>query len=295
MPSGVEDDIDELSIDNTVDAGLGIDSVTTVAFYVLNSYRAMREYLRQVQHQLEHIAPRLSENAGLVARLSDLEESWEIGRIYLRHRDMRESLRGIVAGLHGALLVVPDLQGMCDSCDSEWLMMLPRVIWLSFLVAPRRHFAILKHLLPNRFRTTPSMQTVVEEADVLKCVDDDLGRFHKKFWHVRSLLVNRLSLNDEAALDSAAALGSSGSKDLSPVWKVLVRRASNREDSELTPDVSIVVQGFMHDLERWSLELQRHSPPDWNQCSSMLMRCLSAREGDDHFAEVMKSSAAFEV
>lgn len=28
-------------------------------------------------------------------------------------------------------------------------------------------------------------------------------------------------------------------------------------------------------LEPWSMELQRHRPEDWNQCCSIVMRCLS--------------------
>merc|ERR1740121_1037851 len=95
-------------------------------------------------------------------------------------------------------------------------MMLPRVLWLCFLICPRRHFAILRHLIPNRFVATASLETAVEEVDVLRCVDKEMGGFYKKFWHVRSLLVKSLTL----AEDPAEWHG------FPDVWKVLVRYAS---------------------------------------------------------------------
>merc|ERR1711976_828270 len=35
------------------------------------------------------------------------------------------------------------------------------------------------------------------------------------------------------------------------------------------------IEGFMMELERWSMELQRSNPKDWNQCSSVIVQCLS--------------------
>merc|ERR1712113_1235277 len=35
------------------------------------------------------------------------------------------------------------------------------------------------------------------------------------------------------------------------------------------------LDGFMLELERWSMELQRSSPKDWNRCSSVVMQCLT--------------------
>lgn len=43
------------------------------------------------------------------------------------------------------------------------------------------------------------------------------------------------------------------------------------------------LQDFMRELERWSMELQRHCPEDWNQCSAILVQCLadgSEKEGE---------------
>merc|ERR1711937_383567 len=35
------------------------------------------------------------------------------------------------------------------------------------------------------------------------------------------------------------------------------------------------LDAFMLELERWSMELQRSSPKDWNQCSSVIVQCLT--------------------
>jgi len=41
-------------------------------------------------------------------------------------------------------------------------------------------------------------------------------------------------------------------------------------------------EAFMHEMERWSIDLQRHCPSDWNQFSAVLLRCLSGdTEGKD--------------
>eukprot|EP00930_Biecheleria_cincta_P062291 TRINITY_DN47773_c0_g1_i1.p1 TRINITY_DN47773_c0_g1~~TRINITY_DN47773_c0_g1_i1.p1 ORF type:complete len:340 (+),score=60.10 TRINITY_DN47773_c0_g1_i1:201-1220(+) len=53
---------------------------------VMESFMAMRQYLREVSSCLEHVDPHLRNNPGLVAALSSWEESCEIGARYFRHR-----------------------------------------------------------------------------------------------------------------------------------------------------------------------------------------------------------------
>jgi hypothetical protein len=38
------------------------------------------------------------------------------------------------------------------------------------------------------------------------------------------------------------------------------------------------VEALMRTVEGWSLELQRHCPEDWNECSTVLVRCLAEQE-----------------
>lgn len=72
-------------------------------------------------------------------------------------------------------------------------------------------------------------------------------------------------------------------------WELLVRRAvvgadgaetlyqEWQEEEELPlplEDIQIAVEGLMVDLESMSMELQRHSPEEWNKLSALLVQCL---------------------
>jgi len=68
-------------------------------------------------------------------------------------------------------------------------------------------------------------------------------------------------------------------------WSILIKRAIAGAGSEeevcecLVPGLHDAAQRALEDLmrglERWSLELQRHCPEDWNQCSAVLVQCLT--------------------
>jgi hypothetical protein len=89
--------------------------------------------------------------------------------------------------------------------------------------------------------------------------------------------------NREAAETTASA----------PAWEVLVHRAvsgssggccggsaaagkdlaSMEQRGPPAAEAAAALEEFMHDLEAWSMELQRHSPEDWNECVNVLVRC----------------------
>ncbi|CAK9067126.1 unnamed protein product, partial [Durusdinium trenchii] len=52
---------------------------------VVESFVAMRLYLREIGKCLERVDPHLCNNAGLVTRLVDWEESWEVGARYVQN------------------------------------------------------------------------------------------------------------------------------------------------------------------------------------------------------------------
>lgn len=68
------------------EAGNLLTATKILATDVVDSFEAMRVYLREVANQLERVDPHLGNNAGLVARLVDWEESWEIGTAYLQQK-----------------------------------------------------------------------------------------------------------------------------------------------------------------------------------------------------------------
>jgi len=45
------------------------------------------------------------------------------------------------------------------------------------------------------------------------------------------------------------------------------------------------VEGFMRDLEVWSVELQRHCPEDWNQFCSVIVDRLGCEHERKHRTE----------
>merc|ERR1712151_1065955 len=68
-------------------------------------------------------------------------------------------------------------------------------------------------------------------------------------------------------------------------WEVFVCRAVVGPGGTVEPYASLsperrdaaaaAVEGFMQELEGWSMELQRHMPEDWNECADLLVQCLT--------------------
>lgn len=229
----------------------GSDSTSEVARIlasdVVESFEAMRDYVRQVGECLECVDPNLCKNAGLVARLADWEESWEVGSQYVQKRDLLESVCNLVTQVQSAQRLVPALTAMCEDCDVELFLVLPRIIWLCYLAAPAKHQPLLASLLPNRFATQ----------------DAELSSFVEMFQRVN------------------ASTGGSGTL----ASNVLLERSILGSASKRTNVSREEVEVFMLELERWSMELQRRCPEDWNQCSSVLIQCLTGgsqkeRDGD---------------
>jgi len=224
---------------------------------VAESYEAMRDYLRRVEPFLDQVAPRLSENTGLAARLAQLEEGWELGFNYLLNEPMRDAMNSLVMELKFIQSLDPRLTKLCESCDVEWLLVLPKLVWLCFLEHPDRHLEVLKGLLPHRF---PEGSTSV--SGDARYRDAGLQGLRVRFRRVH------------VALAKAAAVPGA--------WEILVRWVAfgteglglRPEDLQEGGELWEAVE-FMKELENWSMELQRHCPQDWNQCSALLVRCLT--------------------
>jgi hypothetical protein len=73
----------------------------------------------------------------------------------------------------------------------------------------------------------------------------------------------------------------------SDAWEVLVRRAVAGAGAEQAAPglyskvhpgwqktAAAAVEGLMHDVEGWSMELQRHNPEAWNDLSDLLVQCM---------------------
>merc|ERR1719476_409136 len=70
-----------------------------LALDMVESFNALRAYFRFVNNCLERVDPQLSRNEGLVERLVDLEESWEVCFRYVNHPPMLTAVCNVVQAL----------------------------------------------------------------------------------------------------------------------------------------------------------------------------------------------------
>uniref|UniRef100_A0A7S1WU01 Uncharacterized protein n=1 Tax=Alexandrium catenella TaxID=2925 RepID=A0A7S1WU01_ALECA len=231
---------------------------------VVESFEAMRVYLREVEHCLERVDPHLCNNAGLVARLVDWEESWELATRYMQNQGLLAAVCGLVAEVRAAQKLVPRLTAMCEDCDVELFLILPRIMWLCFLAKPEQYEDLLRSLLPQRFAEA--------KADAKEAKLSCLLRTYQRI--EEALISSALEGCPEAARRNA--------------WQVLVSRciegdnakdsAYDSFDSARREEVKGLVDELMREMEPWSIEVQRHCPEDWNQCSAVLVQCLTRGE-----------------
>lgn len=244
------------------DGGL-MHAAKTLSIDVMESFNAARQYLREVAHCLERVDPHLGNNSGLVTRLVDWEESWEVGTAYLQQERALEALCDAVAEIRQVQIFAPKLADMFDECDVELFLVLPRLIWMRFLADQQKQTPLFSRLLPHRFTKvtcdSPSM-------------GPELQTFFEKYCAVERSLSDSLldrTLDSKAFLASRVVNGGDGNADALFSY---VRESCRG-------NLQAQVEGLMHELEAWSMELQRHCPEDWNQYSAVLVHCLRS-EGE---------------
>jgi len=243
-------------------SGAAREAAQVLASDVVAAYDAMRNYLCEVGTCIERVDPHLCNNVGLVARLVDWEESWEVGARYVREAPMFEAVCDIVAEVKAAQELAPALTTMCEDCDVELFLVLPRVVLLCFLADPANKRAeLVKSLLPHRFRTT-------SEGALPGKLDPEFNELFEQFGQALRVLESTWAAAARAASKDAA-------------WEFLVKRAvlGGGDVRNLYGECPLpsqkVVEDLMREVERWSLELQRHCPEDWNQFSAVLVQCLT--------------------
>lgn len=122
-----------------------------LALSVMESFSELRGYLREVTRCMERVDPHLCNNVGLVSKLADWEEKWEIGKGYVQDEMVLAAVCGVVARLREAQGLVPALATMCSECDVELFLVLPRIMWLCFLEDTGKYACLLQSLLPQHF------------------------------------------------------------------------------------------------------------------------------------------------
>jgi len=253
-----------------------IGAARLLADDVVESMMAIRAYLQQVGACRDHVDPHLCNNVGLVERLTDWEESWEVGARYLLHRQALEALCDIIDDLSADGEVEQALTAMCSDCDVELFLALPRILVLRFAMRPtasRRAF-LLRSLLPHRFANRE--QRHGDEAGARPDVmHSGLRELCSEYQVVHDLLIRR----DKQRSRVGDEVGDACVSCEHMVQRTLMLRAicgsGPTGGSGCPAAVGEAVEGFMRSVERWSLELQRHCPREWNKCCAVLVRCLS--------------------
>jgi len=254
-----------IAIGNSNNANI-LSAAKVLSTDVVESFNAMRQYLLEVASCLERVDPHLGNNGGLVSRLVDWEESWEVGTAYLQQKRALHALCDAVAEIHRIQAFAPKLADMCEECDVELFMVLPRLMWLRFLAEPQQQIPLLARLLPHRFGAPNSTAPTL---------GPELLSFAEKYasveWALASMMAGPIV---DRASDSR---------------KLLVKRVVNGCDDDVAAiyvgvppahidEAQSQVDSLMHDLEAWSIELQRHCPEDWNQYSAVLVHCLRTEQ-----------------
>lgn len=227
---------------------------------IVGAFGSIRQYLRQVKVCLERVDPHLCNNNGLVSRLVDWEESWEVAGRYVRDARLLDALCLFVAKIQGIQVALPELATMCEECDVELFMVLPRITLLCFLKDPSgTQGQLLKLFLPHRFQQgmpNTELQVLLRDFRSTIAALDGLVvpasgiDVDSATW--QALVTRAVGGSQQAALN---VLGALGAKQREPAGQLL--------------------EVFSLKLEGWSLELQRHCPEDWNQCSAVLVQCLT--------------------
>jgi len=214
---------------------------------VLASFNNLRSYLRHLD--LNYIDPQLAQNPDLGDILARWEESWELGARYLVTSRVSSALDLLVAQLRAARQSIPAFSAMCDSYDARLFLVLPRMVIIGFLSAPAEREALIRFLLPSRFTRARGGSRVA---------DGELRALIQRFHDVSKLL------------RTAGCVS----------WDALVMAASASEMEELCTGLQAEeltqVRELLLELERWSMELQRRCPVDWNQCSALLLRFVTS-------------------
>jgi hypothetical protein len=227
---------------------------------VVESFNAIRQYFREIATCLERVDPHLGNNSGLVTRLVDWEESWEVGTAYLQQRRVLQALCDAVAEIRKVQVYAPKLADMFDECDVELFLVVPRLIWMRFLALPQVQSPLLARLLPHHF---------TDIASGNPSLGAELQTFFEKYLTVEHSIRDSQRDKDMAAARAVLATRVVSGGDNSDESFASVPHAYRA-------NVQAQVESLMHELEGWSMELQRHCPEDWNQYSAVLVHCLTS-------------------
>mmetsp|Transcript_10922 Transcript_10922/g.26238 ORF Transcript_10922/g.26238 Transcript_10922/m.26238 type:complete len:540 (+) Transcript_10922:52-1671(+) len=276
-----------------IDADTPLQAARAIARQVVQSFEDVRDCLRSMQHKIDQINPQLCQNEELVASLMRWEEAWIVGVRYIQTRPVLGALCKMIPRLLRATELSSTFSQMCSSFDAELFLVLPRIVWLSYLDSPESFTGLISNLLPHRF-----VHVAAHGLPQRRAGDAQLQRLRRQ--QSQPALGACETPEELAVLGSDVALRVLQEKfskvkqalqaacppDALPLqafaWPLMVQSAIKPGDHTqfevLDPasraEAVAAVDELMHELESWSMELQRHCPEDWNECINVLIQCL---------------------
>jgi len=176
-------------------------------------------------------------------------------------------VRQLVCFLWCTQNVEPALRQMCEDCDAELFLVLPRLLMLSLLSDPSGPVsALARRLLPERFfssedgspaqlcKLSHSLHRVLSTVTSTIMAGKDGGMAHEAWIQAQEIVMRRAVVGNGAEADPCAQLESP--------W----RKAASAD-----------VEGLMNEVERSSMELARRCPETWNELSDLLVQCITWR------------------
>lgn len=234
-----------------------------LASQVLVGFLQIRNYFTDIADRMLFVDPQLSRNTTLVARLTKWEESWELGAQFLPRPVLLESLCGLAGCIRRAQRIAPDLISFVENRDAELFLILPRLV-LIFGFIDSVLMPLPASLLPHHFFGPAVAASAGQQQGT--------GDFQLSS-EVVALLKQFANVCYSLSEDSEC----SGSDIW---WQPLVRAAVAGPGATQTRGAAkeheAALDCFLHRLEGFSMELQRHMPEDWNQCCSILTLCIDA-------------------
>mmetsp|Transcript_8813 Transcript_8813/g.19573 ORF Transcript_8813/g.19573 Transcript_8813/m.19573 type:complete len:536 (+) Transcript_8813:218-1825(+) len=243
-----------------------------IASALVDSFKALRRYFRHAKQHLDLIDPYLGNNPILVQRLSDYEESWENASRYLANSSCLDGLRSAVAQLKALAQTDPSFSTMCEDCDSEVFLVLPRLILLQYARDASEQSGLLSGLIPDYFGTSSQsahseLEAFVQECRLLslllsECSEETNQEDASSLQRSRTPLIPPSLAASDSALFIPAALGKLAGLE--------------RRLAPLDRELASKVKSFQNSLEAWSMRLQRTCANDWNRLSGLMLKCLNA-------------------
>jgi len=248
--------------------------VTSVsANSVTNSFMAARAYLQTIEARIEHVHPDLQLNTGLVDVLNALNRSCKLFDQWGQPGSANSALNSVVALAKQVMVTMPRFKDMCEECDPELFLVLPRILLLCCLRDLVAFQDILKKFLLNHVCEVEKL-CKGEKQEQPHALPSRAGKLEA--------LAENLSSTVHSLQDSIEH-HTTCDEDLA--FNLLIKRAvlAMSEDEQSLYDclepksrdaASSTVNSFMLELEGWSLELQRHCPEAWNDFTALFLSCI---------------------